>query len=139
MDSMMKNLTPTATLLRFFLFVHVRYSKWQNNVAVLDTERWHWRHPTTDGPNPAPRSYHSATVVGSLMVVFGGNNQDESFDKVNVLDTSASYLIYSSLVCVCVCVLSRELLGRERYFKILRDPHVCCPMDWLSNASFASC
>ena len=62
--------------------------KWQNNVAVLDTERWHWRHPTIDGSNPAPRSYHSATVVGNLMVVFGGNNQHESFDKIHVLDTS---------------------------------------------------
>ncbi|CAN0268164.1 unnamed protein product, partial [Ectocarpus fasciculatus] len=62
--------------------------KWQNNVAVLDTERWHWRHPTIDGSNPAPRSYHSSTVVGNLMVVFGGNNQNESFDKVHVLDTS---------------------------------------------------
>lgn len=70
--------------------------KWQNNVAVLDTERWHWRHPTINGSNPAPRSYHSATVVGKLMVVFGGNNQNESFDKVYVLDTgqSNSWLIY---------------------------------------------
>lgn len=62
-------------------------SKWQNSVAVLDTELWRWRHPTVDGSTPAPRSYHSATVVGNLMVVFGGNNQNESFDRVYVLDT----------------------------------------------------
>lgn len=78
-------------------------SKWQNNVAVLDTERWHWRHPTIDGSNPAPRSYHSATVVGNLMVVFGGNNQHESFDKVHVLDTSAyqTIIFYFQLDATC--------------------------------------
>lgn len=74
---------------RAVLFLNPR-RKWQNNVAVLDTEKWHWRHPTIDGSNPAPRSYHSATVVGTMMVVFGGNNQHESFDRVHVLDTSES-------------------------------------------------
>ncbi|CAN0479414.1 unnamed protein product, partial [Ectocarpus sp. 12 AP-2014] len=78
------------------VFGGVRGRKWQNNVAVLDTERWHWRHPTIDGSNPAPRSYHTSTVVGNLMVVFGGNNQTESFDKVHVLDTSKSRWVWST-------------------------------------------
>ena len=36
---------------------------WQNNVCVLDVERWHWRTPVISGVAPPGRSYHSAVVV----------------------------------------------------------------------------
>jgi len=36
---------------------------WQNNVCVLDVERWHWRTPVIAGVAPPGRSYHSAVVV----------------------------------------------------------------------------
>ncbi|TFJ80489.1 hypothetical protein NSK_008230 [Nannochloropsis salina CCMP1776] len=36
---------------------------WQNNVCVLDVERWHWRAPVIAGDPPPGRSYHTAVVV----------------------------------------------------------------------------
>ncbi len=72
----------------------MKNAKWQNSVAVLDTMRWKWTAPKIVGDAPRPRSYHSATAVpspdnkGCMLVIFGGNNESNSFNTVHVLDTS---------------------------------------------------
>jgi hypothetical protein len=74
------------------MFGGSRGRKWQANLAVLDTNRWHWRNPpAVSGNPPAPRSYHTATTVGgSSMVVFGGNNATDTFNDVVVLRTEGT-------------------------------------------------
>lgn len=68
------------------LFGGVRGSKWLNSVTVLDVNRWIWTTPNIMGTAPKPRSYHSATAVGSKLVVFGGNNKNSCFNSVHVLE-----------------------------------------------------
>ena len=91
----------TASLLpntnELVVFGGVKGNKWQNSVAVLDTSRWKWTNPKIAGSAPRPRSYHSATAVGgssgrSRLVIFGGNDDAESFNTVHVLDASNSKL-----------------------------------------------
>ena len=69
------------------LFGGVRGSKWLNSVSVLDVTRWIWTSPHISGTAPKPRSYHSATAIGSQkLVVFGGNNKTSCFNTVHVLE-----------------------------------------------------
>ena len=62
-----------------------RNNKSLNSVAVLDTEIWAWSHLKPNGTPPKPCSYHSATVIGHQIVVFGGNDETECFNSVHVL------------------------------------------------------
>ena len=88
----------TASLLpntkELVVFGGVKNNKWQNSIAVLDTARWKWSVPKVSGHAPRARSYHTATPVtrqgkgGSLLVIFGGNNNTQAFDSVHVLDAS---------------------------------------------------
>lgn len=76
------------------VFGGVKNNKWQKSLAVLDTMRWKWMSPKVTGDAPRARSYHSATPVpsmeneGSMLVVFGGNNETQCFNTVHVLDTT---------------------------------------------------
>mmetsp|Transcript_34247 Transcript_34247/g.38332 ORF Transcript_34247/g.38332 Transcript_34247/m.38332 type:complete len:685 (+) Transcript_34247:178-2232(+) len=64
-------------------------SKFLNSVTILDVNRWIWTTPNVVGTAPKPRSYQSATSVGSQkMVIFGGNNKTSCFDTVHVLNRS---------------------------------------------------
>jgi N-acetylneuraminic acid mutarotase len=56
-------------------------------VAVLNTSSWVWRQIKIQGSAPKPRSYPSATAVGTnRIVIFGGNNEKEAFSTVHVLE-----------------------------------------------------
>jgi hypothetical protein len=81
------------------VFGGVRNGKWLNSVAVLDTNRWKWSALKALGDAPRPRSYHSATVIGSSssgsggssssrIVIFGGNDGDQCFNSVHVLEAT---------------------------------------------------
>ena len=88
------------------VFGGVRNGKWLNSVAVLDTNRWKWSTLKALGDAPRPRSYHSATVIGSSsnngssssgsggsssgsrIVIFGGNDGDQCFNSVHVLEAT---------------------------------------------------
>jgi hypothetical protein len=88
----------TASLLpntnELVVFGGVKGAKWLNSAAVLDTIRWKWTSPKILGNPPRPRSYHSATPIGSgsgpnssnRLVIFGGNDDGTSFNTVHVLD-----------------------------------------------------
>ena len=83
----------TATLLKstneLVVFGGVHGTKWLNTVSVLDTMRWKWTTPKNiKGSAPQPRSYHTATAVGTDVVIFGGNDAARSFDTLHVLETA---------------------------------------------------
>lgn len=56
------------------------------HVLTAQGRSYRWLPVRTFGKAPSPRCYHSAAVVGTKMVVFGGNNADHSFGDVYVLD-----------------------------------------------------
>jgi hypothetical protein len=68
------------------VFGGVRGSKWLNTLSILDISSWVWKTPKVDGMPPKPRSFHSATAVGSKMVIIGGNNKTSCFNTVHVLE-----------------------------------------------------
>lgn len=74
--------------------------KWRNDCYLLDVERWHWQLQSPAGAAPAPRSYHSATVVGRKVVVFGGNGEGDTYGDVHVLDTGTAPWSWSAPVTV---------------------------------------
>lgn len=83
----------TATLLGHELVVWggVSANKCLQRVSVLDTLRWVWHTPTIQGTAPRPRSYHTATACGQQrIVVFGGNDAEQSFNSVHVLERKNS-------------------------------------------------
>ncbi len=45
-----------------------------------------WYRPTVKGDAPASRSFHSATLVGSKLYVFGGSNDSQYFNDLFIFD-----------------------------------------------------
>ncbi|EPS95476.1 hypothetical protein FOMPIDRAFT_1038481 [Fomitopsis schrenkii] len=57
-----------------------------NDLWTLDctgpTERMRWEHVETRGRRPLPRGYHTANLVGNVMVVVGGSDGRECFSDI---------------------------------------------------------
>jgi Galactose oxidase, central domain/Kelch motif len=99
-DSPMKHRSGhSATLLRddqgrdtgiVVVFGGVRNKRnWLNSISLLDCTLWKWYNVPKSavvGSAPPPRSYHSAVALNGFgLVVFGGNNQNQCWDSVHVL------------------------------------------------------
>ncbi|KAG8805934.1 hypothetical protein FRC18_006412 [Serendipita sp. 400] len=61
-----------------------------NDVWSLDTtvtiEKMRWELVRTSGPKPGPRGYHTANLVGNIMVVIGGSDGRDCFSDVWALN-----------------------------------------------------
>lgn len=57
-----------------------------NDVHIFDTENFRWIQEPVDGEVPEPRGGHSASLVGSDIVTFGGASSTETFGDVHVFD-----------------------------------------------------
>lgn len=62
-----------------------------NDVWCLDTtvspEKMKWEGPLkTHGPRPGPRGYHTANLVGNIMIVIGGSDGRDCFSDIWVLN-----------------------------------------------------
>ncbi|KAL5520401.1 hypothetical protein ACEPAG_9625 [Sanghuangporus baumii] len=61
-----------------------------NDVWVLDVsvpyERMRWVKQRTVGTRPSPRGYHTANLVGNVMVVVGGSDGRQTFADIFCLD-----------------------------------------------------
>eukprot|EP01083_Nonionella_stella_P202929 740875_1 len=61
-----------------------------NDLHILDTDSLTWSSPTTTGPSPSSRIFHSATLIGRKVYVFGGKNQSgNAHDDVFMLDVDS--------------------------------------------------
>lgn len=73
-----------------------------NDVWSLDTsapvEKMRWEQLKTHGPKPGPRGYHTANLVGNIMIVIGGSDGRDCFDDIWVLNMGASKKPTQSLV-----------------------------------------
>ncbi|KAL7072380.1 hypothetical protein ACQ4LE_008714 [Meloidogyne hapla] len=56
------------------------------DVWILDLKTWTWTNPVPNGIMPLPRSLHTANVIGSRMVVFGGWVPLQPADKAETPD-----------------------------------------------------
>lgn len=61
-----------------------------NDVWVLDVsvppERMRWVRQRTTGARPTPRGYHTANLVGNVMIVVGGSDGRHTFSDVYCLN-----------------------------------------------------
>jgi N-acetylneuraminic acid mutarotase len=60
-----------------------------NDVYRLDTSDMNtlkWQKLEPEGPIPTSRGYHTSTLVGSKLVVFGGSDGHECFSDCHILD-----------------------------------------------------
>jgi dynein heavy chain, axonemal len=59
-------------------------------ILQLEDETWSWSEQKPEGTLPAPRSYHTATLIGNRVYMFGGygghGQRRQHFDDVHVLD-----------------------------------------------------
>lgn len=61
-----------------------------NDVWVLDVsvppERMRWERQRTSGARPTPRGYHTANLVGNVMIVVGGSDGRQTFADIYCLN-----------------------------------------------------
>mmetsp|Transcript_4301 Transcript_4301/g.8728 ORF Transcript_4301/g.8728 Transcript_4301/m.8728 type:complete len:188 (-) Transcript_4301:13-576(-) len=60
-----------------------------NDVFVLDGASFEWRQPALKGTPPSARGGHSAVLVNSDILIFGGTDGKEAFNDVWKLDVLA--------------------------------------------------
>lgn len=53
---------------------------------VSDMAHMKWEQKITSGRRPDPRGYHTANIVGSVMIVIGGSNAKDFFHDIWCLD-----------------------------------------------------
>jgi N-acetylneuraminic acid mutarotase len=64
---------------------------------VSDPKNMKWEEQKIRGRVPDPRGYHTANLVGNVMIVVGGSNAKDFFPDVWCLDLGTSYFILSRL------------------------------------------
>jgi len=75
----------------FYIFGGRDSSQRTNDLYAFDTTTNTWSQPISSGTRPAARSFHSATVVGNYMVIFGGLARDNKhFNDIHLFDTTKS-------------------------------------------------
>lgn len=76
---------------KLVIFGGVRNGRWLNSLSTLDTNRWRWSTIKATGDAPKPRSYATSTPCdnGSKIVIFGGNNAEECFNTLHVLEMAS--------------------------------------------------
>ena len=58
-----------------------------NDLWVLDVWNGNWVKPELQGEAPPPRGYHTASLVGHKIVIYGGKNGSIYYNDCHVLDT----------------------------------------------------
>jgi hypothetical protein len=57
---------------------------------VSDPSRLTWHEWRTHGDTPQRKGYHSASLVGDKMIIFGGSDGHASFADIHILDLRES-------------------------------------------------
>ena len=111
-----------------------------NDLFVLDVESMAWAQTETTGTPPMQREGHTASVVGTQMVVFGGAGLDHEQHSVNlndlhILDTET--LVWHQPTCAgsvpqerryhSACVIDQQILVfGGQYYDASADLHFEC-------------
>jgi len=72
---------------------------WKNDIFVYDIDRNEWDKIKTKNkpPAPKPRCRHSLSLYRNKIVIFGGNDFEESFNDVHILVLSKDCFIKKCL------------------------------------------
>jgi len=59
---------------------------WVLEVVGVPPERMRWQKQRTTGSKPSPRGYHTANLVGNIMIVVGGSDGRQTFSDIYCLN-----------------------------------------------------
>lgn len=69
-----------------------------NDVWVLDAsvppDRMRWMKQPTTGARPTPRGYHTANLIGNVMVVVGGSDGRQTFADIFCLNLGVCFVLF---------------------------------------------
>lgn len=86
---------------RIYIFGGGNGTQALNDLWTLDVgttasvERMRWEQLQTRGRKPSPRGYHTANLIGNVMVVMGGSDGRECFSDMWCLNMG-TYMVYSA-------------------------------------------
>jgi len=63
----------------------------QTTTPTLLDYTYTWSLIQTTGKPPAPRGYHTSSIVGSKVIVFGGSDGHECFNDIHILDLKTNH------------------------------------------------
>lgn len=77
----------TACVIHGFMYVfggfEEAYDRMDNSVYTLNLRTMEWKHQSCEGPTPYARDFHTATVFGDRMVIFGGRTMTSTSEYYN--------------------------------------------------------
>ena len=96
-----------------------------NDVWSLDTsvpvERMRWELLKTHGEKPGPRGYHTANLVGNIMIVIGGSDGRDCFSDIWVLNLGTTTPITFPSCLSPARVLTYQFGTRHPHLDASRD------------------
>jgi N-acetylneuraminic acid mutarotase len=101
--------------------------KCMNDVNVFNTRSNMWVRPAIDGLPPVEREGHTATIVGSLMYVYGGSSQVGYLDDVYVLNVRPDIPLQGEEMQMAwghVDMSGTPPLGREGHSAVRSGTHI---------------
>lgn len=76
---------------RVFIFGGFSYAggEWLNDTHIFNTGSLKWRRATTTGAPPSGRNYHTASVVGKRIFIFGGFGNNVWLNDMHIFDSES--------------------------------------------------
>ncbi|ORX45374.1 hypothetical protein BCR36DRAFT_585681 [Piromyces finnis] len=70
---------------------HLMKNSEDDGIATNPRLRYVWTKITTTGKAPSPRGYHTSTLVGNKVIVYGGSDGHECFSEIFILDLEMNH------------------------------------------------
>ncbi|OUM60858.1 hypothetical protein PIROE2DRAFT_45847 [Piromyces sp. E2] len=71
--------------------IHIMRSNDDDGISANPRLRYVWTKITTTGKAPSPRGYHTSTLVGNKVIVYGGSDGHECFSEIFILDLEMNH------------------------------------------------
>lgn len=68
------------------------------SLDVSNTAKMKWERIETGGDSPTPRGYHTANLVGNIMIIVGGSDGKDCFSAIWCLDLGV-FLALGPMCC----------------------------------------
>jgi len=70
---------------------HIIRANEDDGITANPRLRYVWTKITTTGKAPSPRGYHTSTLVGNKVIVYGGSDGHECFSEIFILDLEMNH------------------------------------------------
>ncbi|KAG8193291.1 hypothetical protein JTE90_003778 [Oedothorax gibbosus] len=103
-----------------------------NSLYKLDLDTYKWERLWTKGTPPCPRDFHTASVIGRRMYIFGGRSYIDESAADEIYYNEIMYIDVDSLTWVKPLIISEEPRGRRSHSAAVYNGEIyviggCCP------------